>query len=482
MQSLFDRMTQNLGAYASTLGLLFAGIVAGIGAVGYVAAVNGNMLLITALPFVLALLMLLVLDKRLLLMLILVGRASGDIVFETSKFGGGFGIGGLINALIVFIAFLFVLERPEGISRRVASIWGPLLLVATAAMFWAPEFKDALRMLLSLTSYCAVFVIAFYVVRTRQEFETWVTVILLSSIIPVLYAPVDILQNLHTTERYGFRLKSTFSHANIYAFYLVLIISLLFYRLKTTMLHSSAGKRAMMVLYMLALFALLILTKTRSAWAACFVIFAVYGLLFERKYLVYLLFAPLLGLLIPSVRDRILDLGQGNEYVQYAHLNSFAWRVLMWQSAVEWMDKAKYLFGYGLNSFKYYSPVFFPLAGTTNFGAHSTYVQWLFEAGVVGVLAAAWMHVRLFFTLLAGWLRDRLRAVISITLVVEYLFFAFSDNMIDYLAFNWYFWFFLGMACAVTMLPPEPEQPGAEADPYPMRRTRTSRFFRSNRI
>lgn len=482
MQSLFDRMTQNLGPYTGTLGLLLAGIVAGFGAVGYVSAVNGNMLLISALPFVLALLMLLVLDKRLLLMIILVGRASGDIVFETSKFGGGFGVGGLINALIVFIALLFVLERPEGITRRVASIWGPVLLVATAAMFMAPEFKDALRMLLALTSYCAVFVIAFYVVRTRQEFETWVTVILLSSIIPVLYAPVDILQNLHTTDRYGFRLKSTFSHANIYAFYLVLIISLLFYRLKTTMLHSGAGKRAMMVLYMLALFALLILTKTRSAWAACFVIFAVYGLLFERKYLIYLLFAPLLGLLIPSVRDRILDLGQGNEYVQYAHLNSFAWRVLMWQSAVEWMDKAKYLFGYGLNAFKYYSPVFFPLAGTTNFGAHSTYVQWLFEAGVVGVLAAVWMHVRLFFTLLAGWLRDRLRAVISITLVIEYLFFAFSDNMIDYLAFNWYFWFFLGMACAVSMLPPEPEQPGVEADPYPMRRTRTSRFFRSNRI
>jgi hypothetical protein len=70
-------------------------------------------------------------------------------------------------------------------------------------------------MLLSLTSYCAVFVIAFYVVRTRQEFETWVTVILLSSIIPVLYAPVDIIQNINTTERYGFRLKSTFSHANV---------------------------------------------------------------------------------------------------------------------------------------------------------------------------------------------------------------------------------------------------------------------------
>ena len=481
MDSLFDRMTQQLGPYAGTVGLLLAGIVAGLGAVGYVFAVQGSLLLIGALPFVLLLMLLLVLDKRLLLMIILVGRASGDIVFETSKFGGGFGVGGLINALIIFIAFLFVAERPDGISRRLASIWAPLLLVSAIALLWAPEFKDGLRMLLALTSYCAVFVIAYYVVRTRKDFETWVTVILLSSIIPVLYAPVDILQNIHTTERYGFRLKSTFSHPNIYAFYLVLIISLLFYRLKTTMLHSTNGKRAVMWLYMLVLFALLILTKTRSAWAGCFVIFAVYGLLFERKYLLYLLFAPLVGLLIPSVRDRILDLGQGNEYVQYAHLNSFAWRVLMWQSALEWMDKSRYLFGYGLNAFKYYSPVFFPLAGTTNFGAHSTYVQWLFETGVVGVLTATWMHLRLFATLLAGWLRDRLRAVIAVTLVIEYLFFAFSDNMLDYLAFNWYFWFFLGMACAVTMLPPEPEAPAMTPEANPYRRSRTSHFFRSNR-
>jgi hypothetical protein len=91
--------------------------------------------------------------------------------------------------------------------------------------------------------------------------------------------------------------------------------------------------------------------------------------------------------------------------------------------------------------------------------------------------------VRMFFTLLAGWMRDRLRVVISITLVIEYLFFAFSDNMLDYLAFNWYFWFFLGMACAVTMLPPEPDvgQPQMPQDPNPYRRSRTSNFFRSNR-
>jgi hypothetical protein len=29
-----------------------------------------------------------------------------------------------------------------------------------------------------------------------------------------------------------------------------------------------------------------------------------------------------------------------------------------------------------------------------------------------------------------------------------YLLVCYSDNMLDYLAFNWYFWFLLGTACA----------------------------------
>lgn len=451
-------MVENLKNAAGGLLLLIASLVAGLGVVAYVTIVDGNLMLVAALPFVLAMLIMLVVDKRMLLLLILMFRASGDLVFEASKFGGGFGVGALINALIIFIAMLFVIERPGVITRRVASIWGPVLLVACAALAYAPDFREGLRMLLALTSYCAVFVIAFYVVRSKSDFELCVTTILLSSLIPVLYAFVDIAQNINTFSPDGFRLKSTFSHANIFAFYIVLNISLLIYRLKTSLMKASAATRWVFISYMLLLLGLLVMTKTRSAWAACFVIFAVYGLFFERKYLIYMAFSPVIALLIPSVRDRFLDLGSGNEYVQYAKLNSFAWRLLLWESSIEWMTKVKSVFGYGLNSFKHYSPVFFPLAGNTHFGAHSTYVQWYFEAGIVGILSAIWMYARLFFTLKLGTGRDKLRTAISITLAIEYLFFAFSDNMLDYLAFNWYFWFFMGAACAVTMLPQEAEQ------------------------
>ena len=462
------------------MAVLLTGLLTGLGAVSFVSLVDGNLALISALPFVLLLGLLLVFDKRKLFYLILLLRASGDVVLESTRFGGGIGVGGLINALIILLALLFVIERPEGLSRRMVSIWGPVLAMSLAAVFYAPELPDAVRAFLALVSYAAVFLIAFYVIRSKADFEFAVTVILVSSIIPALYSFVDIaLHHAHYGDK--FRLRGTFSHPNIMAFYLVLNVSLLFYRLKTTMLHATWWKQWAMWGYMLLLLGLLLLTQTRSAWAGCFVIFVMYGLLFERKYLLYLLAAPLAALLIPSVRDRLADLGQGNEVKRYAELNSFAWRQLMWKSALEWMSISKSAFGYGLNSFKHYSPIFFPLAGGTHWGAHSTYVQWYFETGVMGVLCTAWMYIRLFFTLLLGTKENKLGTVIVITLLIEYLFFAFSDNMLDYLAFNWYYWFFIGAACARALQSAAARQAGIQAEAGWSQYTPEHNFLRSNR-
>lgn len=461
--------------------VLLTGLFAGALAVGFVDVVQGKLALIAALPFVFAMGMLLLFDKRKLFFLILLFRASGDLVLDTTRFGGGMGVGGLINALVILLALMFVFERPATLNKRALSIWGPLLAVAFAAIFHAPEFKEAVRAFLALVSYMAVFVIAFYVVRSRDEFESAISLILLSSIIPVFYALLIVAGKGGGVFSHDFRLSGTFSHPNILAFYLVLNISLVFYRLKTTFMDAAPYKRTALWGWMGLMLGLLVLTQTRSAWAAMIVIFAVYGVFFERRYLLYLACAPIVALLIPTIRDRLLDLQQGNQMGRYTQLNSFAWRQLLWQHALDWMALSKSAFGYGLNSFKYYSPTFFPLAGGTHFGAHSTYVQWFFETGVVGVLAAAWMYVRLFFTLLLGIRENRMSTIIVITLFVEYLFFAFSDNMLDYLAFNWYYWFFIGAACSMALRSPAAQALTGRYEPGWSVHEPDHNFLRSNR-
>lgn len=436
-------------------GLAFGAVLVGAAVPLYVRAIGDGFARMAAMPMLLLLCFLLVYSRKLLLLLIILFRASLDPVFNSSKLSLGgqqIGAGALVNAFILAIAVLLILEKPRVLPKGpVAVMWGGFLLAAFCGVMLSPMKVEAFRTYLGLLSYLAVFGSAFYFVRSPQDFRTCVKIVLWSSVIPSLYVFVEIATGgAHRGD--GFRLQSTFPHPNIFAFYLTLVISLTLYMIKSSVGRKLAAARAGLGFYMLFLVGLLLLTQTRSAWIACFIFFAVFALIFERRYLVYLLLLPVVALLIPGVQDRLLDLASGNDtYAQYAKLNSFAWRRLMWESSLQWMQPSHYLTGYGLDSFRIYSPAFFPLAGSFNPGAHSVYVQVLFELGALGLAAYVWLHTRLL-----GWMRsmarvDKLGAFVSIFLVVQYLVFSFSDNMLGYLSFNWYFWFMAGAATAVAL-------------------------------
>jgi hypothetical protein len=360
------------------------------------------------------------------------------------------GVGFFINVAVIMIAALLVFERPALLPKRMFMLWLPLLLLGAVGVAMSPAIGDALRAYLAQLSYCAVFVAAFYVVRTPEDFKRCVRIVLWSSVLPLLYALVDIALKGGVHGPNGARLQSTFSHPNIFAFYLNLVIALAFYVLKSDTYKLERGQRLGLGMYMLLLVAMLALTQTRSAWIACAALFVGYGLLFERRYLLYMALVPLVALAIPDVRDRLLDLGAGNEVKLYAKLNSFAWRLYIWESGLNWMTPSRYLLGYGLESFQFWSPTFFPLAGTTHFGAHSMYVQWLFELGALGLAACLWLYGRAMWTLKRLVSSNRLGAFVLIVMLLQYLIVSASDNMAAYLAFNWYFWFAMGAGCALV--------------------------------
>jgi O-antigen ligase len=261
----------------------------------------------------------------------------------------------------------------------------------------------------------------------------------------------------------GDRLQSTFSHPNVYAFYLLLVISLALYMAKSTVMKVPTAQRWLVVAYVGSLIVALLMTQTRSAWAACAVLFLVYGLMFERRYLVYIFVATVLALLVPAVRDRVLDVSSAPSYWTWnmAPQNSFEWRLMIWKAGLGWMKWENYPFGYGLGTFQHHSLEFFQFANGIQWGAHNIYVEWFFATGILGVACAAWLYVRLLAVLRTTIKVDRLGTVIVIAVVVEYLVVSYSDNMLDYLPFNWYYWFLLGAACSVAKTHQERTPAGA---------------------
>jgi putative inorganic carbon (HCO3(-)) transporter len=401
-------------------------------------------------------------DRRTLFLVIIVLRAACDPLFDAIKSadnGSGVGIGAALNALVILIAALYVLQRPRPFLREVLPMWKVFLLVALLASAIAPERGNAIRLFMVQLSDCAVYAIAFYVVRSQADARRWLLVILASSVLPVAVALSELAAGGAGVGEETFRLYGTFNHPNIFAFYLVLMLTLILYLQKKQGPPLPPLARAALWIYGGLMLGLLVGTKTRSAWAACLLVFLVYGLLYRRRFALLTLCIPALLLLEPGVRERLLDVASNNELGAATDLNSYAWRLILWRSGLEWMEPSHSLLGYGLDSFKYYSPQFFPLEGRDTWDPHNVYIQLFFEAGVAGLLGFGILFWRLLLRLKRAFPADRTGITVVLSGVAAYLMVAYADNLLYYLSFNWYFWFFNGVVCAAAALPREHRAP-----------------------
>ncbi|USX25514.1 O-antigen ligase family protein [Oxalobacteraceae bacterium OTU3CINTB1] len=461
--AVLDTITSRgfLVSAATLLLALFLGVATPI----YVSLMGTSIPKLMALPAVMVLGLLLLYDKRVLLILILLVRAVGDPILESTKISLGgtqLGVGVGINLVIILIAALFTLERPKEFPRQLATAWWPFMLIIMIGFVVTPNKADGVRLVMATLSYFAIFIIGTYMVRSREDFKFALKVVISSSILVSLYAFVDI--GLHARDS-SFRLVSAFTHANILAFYLTLIISLLLYVLKSPTFALRQSQRLGLSAYLVLQLALLLLTQTRSAWIACGAIFAIYAIMFERKYLLYLLLMPLVAALIPSVRERILDLAGGNEVYTYAKLNSFAWRMVLWEAGLRWMAPSHYLFGYGVEAFRFHSQTFFTMAAGIDWSPHNLLVQLIFDIGVVGLCTYLFVFWRVIGRLKNLVTVDRLAAVLLIATMIAHLIVSTSDNIYAYLIFNWYFWFTIGAACSLAPLKAKVVKPFVAAPP-----------------
>ena len=279
-----------------------------------------------ALPGFFILVFLFAFARNTLFYLIILFRSVMDPILDATKLGS-FGLGAVINALVIAIALIAIFEKPNPVRKVLNETWLPFFLISLVALVIAPNFIAALKTYLALLSYASVFALAITLINNEEDYGRWIFAVFLSSLIPVVYGFLDAATGGYISAN-GFRINSTFSHPNILAFYLVLMISIGFYFFKAKVSFIPAWLRRFLPVYILMMFGLLLMTKTRSAWVACFVFFSVYAIIYERKYLVFIGLSLVGALMIPEIRDRVLDIGQGNEAVSYTHLDVYKRQVL----------------------------------------------------------------------------------------------------------------------------------------------------------
>jgi O-antigen ligase len=376
-------------------------------------------------------------------------RPLCDRIFELSRFdlaGKDISYGAAINVVVIVAIGLVLYRLRNRVQITLWHAWVPFLLVTLIAVFYSPVAVDAFRKFLTYVSYMAMFALPFVLVKTERDALFFFKVIILSSLAPVAYGLFQLASGWDWYQ--DARIASTFSHPNIFAFYLLTTIATIFSLLLSQRFQLPAATRKLLGAYLIPLLILLVATKTRSAWLGCVIIFTVYGLIADKRVLVMTLALPLLALFVPAVRERLADLSTGNEYVGWVQdVNAYAWRKLLWTKAVAYIAQRP-LFGYGLYSFPYYSPSFFPLETERGVDAHNVYVQLLFETGIMGLLSYLWIFVRQFQTLLRYLKLDRPALAMSMTMICVYLVTCYSDNILEYVSYGWCYWFTFGIIFA----------------------------------
>jgi O-antigen ligase len=446
-----DRFKKN------TFLVVLSAVVFGVGVLVLSPILTKNELFLLGLPFVAAAVVVMFLSIRWMFVLLLFTRSLMDPLFIMTQVGTGAGIGGLLNFFVVLLVALYFLRFHRNFKgSRYLVPWGIFLAVCLLTTPYSPMYSQGMKLILNLCTYVGIFVSPFFLVRNLEDKKFWMKILLVSSFLPVGYAVFCVAT--HRLFPDG-RLFGSFAHPNILAFYLVFVITVIFYFLETRIFRLNQIRRILLWMYLLGVLGLLILTQTRSAWISCVGIFFLYGIFKEKKYLVLCLVVSLVLVATPPVQSRLKDLREGTGVRPGEKLNSLSWRVKLWASSIPSI-RQKPIFGHGLASFVYYSSDFFD-RGRGKVPPHNVYVELLFETGLVGLFSYLWIYWRLLKDLFRGMRRQdpssSREAAIVFVYIIGYLLICLSDNALYYLAFNWYFWFFIGLVLkSLSLENPDP--------------------------
>ncbi len=383
---------------------------------------------------------------------ILLIRPTLDLLLEQTKISLGsveFGAGAGLNLAVIFLALLFRLYDQNSFKANPAIKWWALyLFFLFIAACHSPYLGSAIRSLIDNATYFAMFMLPFLIVKSQKDFNYWIKIIALSFVIPVVVGNIDLLvwHGRHFADS-GQRIAGSFGHPNILAYFLAFGLTFYFYMTRSKLFKFSRLMSFFIIALMVNMLVLLFATKTRNAWIACFIGFFIYGLLRDRKFVLILLVITPMAMLIPSVHQRVVNVFDSSTAVDadYHGLNSYEWRLEMWKSCIP-MILQRPLQGYGLTSFMPMSAEF-STVGTE--GAHNVYLELLFETGIFGLLS----FVIMFLSLLKIFWKRMVHppdlgsklAAILLGYIASYMIICSADNLMYYLAFNWYVWFFLGL-------------------------------------
>ena len=367
----------------------------------------------------------------------------------------------------IFIWGVIIILKNKIKLQRIPLFW-PWLAFFTFAIissFFAESKSLALAEIIKLANVFIIYILVYDWIKSKADLSKFIRLIPLTIIVPSIFAIYQLIFEMGLNfGGLSNRLYGTFGHPNGFAFYLVIVISLLliywladpYFKNKKTLITKQITDRHWPVLPLIIfLFILLLFTYTRGAWVGMIIFLAVLGI-FQYRKLLFIGTVIVIGIAIifPLLNNFTIDhydhdlqtvplvsrLTEKNE-----DADSWDWRVEMYQEMAPLALESP-IFGSGLGSFEIVRS-----RTTANpyeaLEAHNDYLRLAIETGIVGlilyIILIIFISIRtlqLLFYVKKNQPDYYLYAVGLIGLVAAIYSMSFADNLLSGTPVQWIFW------------------------------------------
>lgn len=355
----------------------------------------------------------------------------------------------LLGVMLICLAVLEVIKQKKKAFKL--SIFRPWIIFLGAISFlslFSFDKQASLVNLFRLLSFFSAFVFGFFVFNTPKKLTNLAKVIIFSALIPAGVAWWQLINRGGFFDGERWRLIGTFTHPNMLAIYLVLVITLTLF----VVLNLKKGVIEKVPYFFLVLFFVipLLYTYTRIAWVAlAFILFAVGVFRFRKLLIIFIVSFFLLYLFAPFFQDRFATL------LKIGVSDSSSWRLDLWRDIWEYI-KARPWLGYGPGTSAVFLEKNIPrLMMETE--PHNDYLRIWLESGIFVLLSYLWIFVDYLKNLWQGFkkeTRPRLKM-----LILFLIFFTFSlggasltDNILKDAVMQWDFWVISGGVLSVAYI------------------------------
>lgn len=368
------------------------------------------------------------------------GERIGTATFD-------FDLGGLVNVLATGIGVVYfaVLWKNPFKGRSLTVPYGLFLAVFAISMWWAPDFRWAIRFVTRLAAPFFTYLIISDMLDRKMERQV-IGALYLSSAIPIVYGFYQWITGGGNTVTEGYiRINSSFFHPAHFSMYLDFLFCLAY----AEFLDGRRKNKALRLLYIACLVVLEILTYTRISWLAMGFAWLYLSWVYKRRS--YILAGAMLavvvllasgGAIIERVTSAATALGGDDVY----DLNSsVGWRLFFWDEILRRAPEHPW-FGFGAGSSV--------MLGIELFGVeaapHNGYLRVLYETGLAGSAAFLYVLGVMFwqgFRLTRRSQDTRLTFVshVYITMTVTYALLNLTDNILEYYEVDIYQWAILSL-------------------------------------